>query len=61
MTDHFEVNRKLKQGDGLFNIALEHATRQLSVDINSSLIYKSGQIIGYADDINIMGRSTQTV
>jgi hypothetical protein len=61
LTDHFEVNRKLKQGDGLFNIALEHAKRQLSVDVNSSLIYKSGQIIGYADDINIMGRSTQTV
>ena len=61
MTDHFAVNRKLKQGDGLFNIALKYAIRQLSVDVNSSLMYKSGQIIGYADDINIMGRSTQTV
>jgi hypothetical protein len=59
LTDHFEVNRKLKQGDGLFNIALEHAIRQLSVDAN--YIYNSGQIIRYADDINIMGRSTQTV
>jgi len=50
-----------KQGEGLFNTALEHAIRQLSVDVNSWLIYKSGQIIGCADGINIMGRSTPTV
>jgi hypothetical protein len=64
LTDHFEVKRGLKQGDELapllFNIVLEYAIRQLSVDGNSSLIYKSGQIVGYADDINIMGRSMQT-
>jgi hypothetical protein len=38
-----------------------YAIRQLSVDVNSSLIYKSGQIIGCADDINTMGRSIPTV
>lgn len=65
MTDHFQVNRGLTQGDGLapllLNTALEYARRQLSVDVYSSLMYKSGEIVGYADDINIMGRSTQTV
>jgi hypothetical protein len=64
LTDHFEVRRRLKQGDGLaplvFSIVLEYAIRQLSVDVNSSLICKSDQIVGYADDINIMGRSMQT-
>jgi hypothetical protein len=47
-------------GTSPFNIALEHAIKQLSTDVNSQLIYKSGQIFGYADSINIMGRSTQT-
>jgi hypothetical protein len=65
LADHSEVKRGLKQGDGLalilFNIFLEYAIRQLSVDVNSSLIYKSGQIVGYADYINIMERSMQTV
>jgi hypothetical protein len=65
LTDHFEVRRGLKQGDGLapllFNIVLEYAIRQSSVDVSSSLIYKSGQTVGYADDINIMERSMQTV
>ena len=64
LTDHFEVNRGLKKGHGpapfLFDVALEYAIRQLSVDINSSLVYKSGQIVVNADDINIMRRSTQT-
>jgi hypothetical protein len=65
LTDHFEVKRGLKQGDGLapvlFNIVLEYDIRQLSVDVNASLIYQAGQIVGYVDDINVMGRSIQTV
>jgi sorting nexin-29 len=61
LTDEFPVNNGLKQGDGLapilFNFALEHIIRQLPVDTNSSLVNKSSQIIGYADDINIVARS----
>jgi hypothetical protein len=56
-----EVNRELRERDKpapfLFNIALEYAIRQLSVHVNASPVYKSGQIAGCADHINIMGRS----
>jgi sorting nexin-29 len=64
LTDHFKVNWGLIQRDGLapllLKTALEYAG-QLSVDVYSALMYKSGEIVGYADDINIMGRSMQTV
>jgi hypothetical protein len=43
LTADFERHRGLKQEDGLapllFNIALECAIRQLSVDVNSLLVY----------------------
>jgi hypothetical protein len=61
MTDGFQVGNGLKQGDGLapnlFNIALGYVIRQLSVQVTSKIFYKSVQLIGYADDINIMGRT----
>ena len=61
MTDPFNVTRGLKQGDGLaptlFNLALEYVIRKLSIDRNSTLEHKMVQIVGYADDINIMARS----
>jgi ribosomal protein L39E len=59
MMDGFKVGTGLKQGDGLapnlFNIALEYIIRQLSVQTTSTIFHKSLQLIGYADDINIMG------
>jgi len=59
MTDGFKVGTGLKQGDGLacnlFNIALGNVVRQLSVQTTSTKFHKSVQLIGYADDINIMG------
>jgi hypothetical protein len=55
----------LKQQDRLaptlFNIALEYVTRQLSVQVKSTIFYKSVQLIGYADYINIMGRIKRAV
>ena len=64
-TDGFQVGNGLKQGDGLapnlFNIALEYVIRQLSVQVTSTLIYKSVRLIGYADDINIMGRTKRAI
>jgi hypothetical protein len=44
-----------------FNTALVSAIRQLSIDANSLLVYRSVQIAGYADHVNIMGRSMQRV
>jgi hypothetical protein len=55
LSNYFEVNKGLKRGDELihllFNMALEYAIRQIPV-----LIYVSGQIVGYVDYINIVGR-----
>jgi hypothetical protein len=60
-TDVLKVGNGLKQGDGLapylFNIALEYVIRQLSVQAKATIFYKSVQLIGYADDINIVGRT----
>jgi hypothetical protein len=65
MTDDFKVRNGLKQGDGLapplFNIALEYEIRQLSAQTKSTIFYKSVQLIGYADDINIMGRTKRAI
>jgi len=41
----------------LFNLALECAVRKSTIDINASLLHKSTQLAGYADDINIIGRN----
>ena len=58
ITDGFTVGNGLKQGDGLatnlFNIALKYVIRLLSVQVKFTIFYISLQLIGYADDINIM-------
>jgi flagellar motility protein MotE (MotC chaperone) len=59
----------LTLGDGsaptLCNIALQYAIRQkdrqLSADVKSTIFYKSVQLGGYADDMNIMGRMKRAV
>jgi len=61
MTDGFQVGTGLKQGEGLApnlsSIALEYVIRKLSVQTTSTIFHKSVQLIGYADDINTMGRT----
>jgi hypothetical protein len=61
ITDGFKVGKGLKQGDGLapnlFTIAMEYAIRQLSIQAQATIFYKSLHLIGYAYDINIMGRT----
>jgi hypothetical protein len=61
MMDGFQVGTRLKQGDGLapnlFNTELEYVIRKLSVQTTSTIFHKSVQLIGYTDDINIMGRT----
>jgi len=64
MTDGFKVGTGLKQGDrlppNLFNIALEYVIRQLSVHTTTTF-HRSVQLIGYADDINITGRTKRVI
>ena len=63
ITDTFYIGTGLKQGDGfapmLFNMALDWVVKQTNIDLNNTLLYKSVQIVGYADDLDIMGRSLQ--
>jgi hypothetical protein len=61
MTDGFQVGTGLKQGDGLapclLSIALEYVIRKLSVQTTSTIFHNSVQLIEYADDMNIVGRT----
>jgi hypothetical protein len=59
------VKQSLKQGNALapllFNLVLEYVIIKLQVDRRNTLEYKSVQIVGYADHINLMGRSPRFV
>jgi hypothetical protein len=65
LTDTFEIRQGLKQGDGLapmlFNLTLECVIRKLPADANGTLEYKMNQVVGYADDICLLGRSARSV
>jgi hypothetical protein len=65
LTTTFKIKQGLKQGDGLapmlFNLALEYAIRKLPVDANGTLEFKMRQIVGYADDMCLLGRSLRSV
>jgi hypothetical protein len=64
MESFFQVKQGLKQKDGLasllFSLVLENVIRKLQVDTRHTLEYKSVQIVGYADDINLMRRSLRS-
>jgi len=61
LSSYFETQIGLRQGDELstklFNIALEGVVRRSGVETRGSIFNKSVQILGYADDIDIIGRS----
>jgi hypothetical protein len=65
ITDGVQVGYGSKQEDGLapnlFNIVLQYVIRLLSVQVKSTIFCISLQLIGYADDINIMGRTKRAV
>lgn len=59
LTHPFETNIVLKQdwlALLLSNLALEQVIRNLPVDTKGTLLYKSHQIVVYADDLNIIER-----
>jgi sorting nexin-29 len=40
-----------------FNIALEKVIRDAAINIRGTIFYKSIQILAYADDIDVIGRT----
>jgi hypothetical protein len=65
LTDTFEIRQGLKQDDGLvpvlFNLAMQYVIRKLPADANGTLEYKMNQVVGYSDDICLLGRSARAV
>lgn len=57
----FNTSAGLRQGDGLactlFNIALEKIIRDSGVTTTGNIYNRSVQILGYADDVDIVGRT----
>ncbi|XP_052895574.1 uncharacterized protein LOC128302755 [Anopheles moucheti] len=65
LSESFESHRGLRQGDGLscllFNIALEGVMRSAGFDIRGTIFTRSLQFLGFADDIDIIGRTSAAV
>ena len=66
VSETFVTQKGLKQGDGLllcllFNFAREKAIRNSQMNIKGTIHNKSIQILAYADDIDIVGRSISAV
>jgi hypothetical protein len=65
LMDSFQVKNGLKQGDGLapllFNLTVEYIIRKLLLTTDSIVIYRSLHVTGYADNVNILGRSRMAV
>jgi hypothetical protein len=60
-SEPFETKCGLRQGDALscllFNVALERIVREANVVTTGNIFCKSTQILAYADDVDIIGRS----
>uniref|UniRef100_A0A1B0DRK3 Uncharacterized protein n=1 Tax=Phlebotomus papatasi TaxID=29031 RepID=A0A1B0DRK3_PHLPP len=64
-TADFKVCSGLRQGDQisplLFNFALEVVIREVTINPRGSIYNRSVQILAYADDIDLIGRTTSHV
>ena len=61
----FECKTGLRQGDELstklFNVALEGVIRRAKLELNGTIFTKSIQLLGFADDVDIVGRNIRSV
>jgi hypothetical protein len=61
----FETRQKLRQGDVLstllFNVVLEVIVRRANLQTTGTIYNKETQLLAYADDIDIVGRSQSAV
>ena len=61
----FHSRTGLRQGDALacllFNIALEKVVRASRINTSGNIFHKSVQILAYADDIDIIGRTPEDI
>jgi sorting nexin-29 len=65
LSELFTTERGLRQGDALacllFNVALELAIRKSGIETRRTILHKLVQVLAFADDINIIGRSLRVV
>ena len=61
LSDSIITKKGLRQSDSLacllFNLALEKVVRNAGIQTSRTTFYKSFQLLAYADDIDITGRS----
>lgn len=61
LSDEFDVEEGLKQGDGLscllFNLALEIAMRRTGIQTHKTLASSTVQVLGFADDLDLASRT----
>jgi hypothetical protein len=64
-SEMFPIRNGLKQGEVLspflFNFALEYAIKRVQVNQDGLKLNGTHQLLGYADDVNILGGSVHTV
>ena len=65
LSDMLPITNGLKQGDALtpllFNFAYEYANRRVQVNQDGLKLNYTHQLLVYADEFNILGRSVRTV